>query len=196
MKSFRTQRDFREWLGRHHDSESELMMRLFKVHARERGIGYREALDEALCFGWIDGVRRALDEDSYTQRFTPRKARSNWSTVNVKRYRELLAEGLVHPAGAAAFSRWDGKKPSYSFESAPMTMASEFLKQLRANKRAWAFWEALPPGYKRLMTHRVMSARRQATRESRFAELLDYARRGERIPLIKPKPKHGAHGAH
>lgn len=192
MKSFKTRQDFRKWLRQHHDSESELMMRLFKVHARHRGIGYREALDEALCFGWIDGVRRGLDADSFTQRFTPRKARSKWSTVNVQRFRELLAAGQVHAAGAAAFARWDGKKPAYSFESAPMTMAPEFLKQLSANKRARAFWEALPPGYKRLMTHRVMSAKRKETRESRFAVLLDHATRGERIPLIAPtaKPKH------
>ena len=114
MKAFRTQADFRKWLQRHHASEKELMMRLFKVHARHRGIGYREALDEALCWGWIDGVRRAHDEDSFVQRFTPRKARSNWSTVNVKRYRELAASGQVAPPGQAAFDAWDGKPAPYS----------------------------------------------------------------------------------
>ena len=180
MKAFRTQADFRKWLQRHHGSEKELMMRLFKVHARHRGIGYREALDEALCWGWIDGVRRAHDEDSFLQRFTPRKARSNWSTVNVKRYRELEAAGQVAPPGKAAFDAWDGKPAPYSFINAPMTLAPDFLRQLRAHKKAWAFWEALPPGYRRLTTYRVMSPKREETRAKRFADLLRNAKRGVR----------------
>lgn len=186
MKSFKTQGDFRAWLERRHASAGELMMRLFKVHARSRGIGYREALDEALCFGWIDGVRRSHDADSFTQRFTPRKQKSNWSAVNVKRYRELLAAGLVHPAGAAAFGRWDGQKAPYSFESAPAALAPGFVAKLRAKKRAWSFWEAQPPGYRRLTTHWVMSAKREETRQSRFRTLLEHCGRGERIPLLTP----------
>jgi uncharacterized protein YdeI (YjbR/CyaY-like superfamily) len=187
MKAFKTQADFRRWLEMHHDSESELMMRLFKVHARHRGIGYREALDESLCWGWIDGVRRAHDEDSFVQRFTPRKAKSVWSAVNVKRYRELDAAGQVAGPGRAAFERWDGKAAPYSFESTPKTLAPPFLRQLRADKKVWAFWEALPPGYKRLMAHMVMSAKRDETRAKRFSEMLGYFKRGERLPLIKPK---------
>lgn len=186
MKAFRTQANFRKWLERHHASERELVLRLFKVHARHRGIGYREALDEALCWGWIDGVRRAHDEDSFLQRFTPRKARSNWSTVNVKRFRELDTEGLVAAPGRAAFDAWDGKKPPYSFERPQQTLAPELELQLRTHRRAWAFWEELPPGYKRLMTHWIMSAKRDDTRASRFRKLLAHARRGQRIPLIKP----------
>jgi len=186
MKSFRTQADFRRWLKRHHDSERELMMRLFKVHARQRGIGYREALDEALCWGWIDGVRRAHDTDSFAQRFTPRKTKSNWSAVNIKRYRELDAAGQVASPGRAAFARWDGQAAPYSFESAPKTLAPPFLAKLRAHKRAASFWEALPPGYRRVITHWVMSAKREETRTSRFKQLFDHARRGERIPLITP----------
>ena len=113
-KSFRTREDFRAWLERHHASESELMLRLFKVHASRRGMGYREALDEALCYGWIDGVRRSLDEDSFTQRFTPRKAKSNWSSVNLKRVKELIAEGRMHPAGLQAFEARDATAMSFS----------------------------------------------------------------------------------
>jgi uncharacterized protein YdeI (YjbR/CyaY-like superfamily) len=199
MKAFKTQADFRRWLGKHHDSETELMMRLFKVHARNRGIGYREALDEALCWGWIDGVKRSHDEDSFLQRFTPRKKKSNWSAVNVKRYHELDAAKLVAPPGRAAFERWDGKLAPYSFLTAQMTLAPVFEKQLRAHKRAWSFWEALPPGYKRLMVYRVMSAKREETRVARFANLIEHAKRGERLPLIKPpttsKPKRGSRGA-
>src|SRR4051812_24346336 len=104
-RSFKTQASFRQWLEKNHAKVNELELRLFKVHARQRGIGYREALDEALCFGWIDGVRRSLDDDSFTQRYTPRKAKSNWSAVNIKRVRELEADGRMHPAGRAAFER-------------------------------------------------------------------------------------------
>ncbi|HET9454806.1 MAG TPA: YdeI/OmpD-associated family protein [Gemmatimonadaceae bacterium] len=191
MKSFRTRGDFRAWLERHHDSKTELMMRLFKVHARHRGIGYREALDEALCFGWIDGVRRALDDDSFTQRFTPRKTKSNWSAVNVKRYRELESSGVVHAAGAAAFSRWDGKKAPYSFESAPRALAPELMQRFRAKTKAWAFWERQPSGYRRVMTHWVMSAKREDTRERRFAALLKESAAGRRVDFLTPPTRKG-----
>lgn len=186
MKSFKTQGDFRAWLERHHDSEMELMMRLFKVHARHRGIGYREALDEALCFGWIDGVRRALDEDSFTQRFTPRKTKSNWSAVNVKRYRELESAGQVHAAGAAAFARWDGKKARYSFESAPRALSPELARRFREKKRAWAFWEQQPAGYRRVMTHWVMSAKREETRAKRLVALMNESAAGRRVDFLNP----------
>ena len=102
-RSFRTQAAFRAWLQKNHASETELPLRLFKVHAKSRGIGYKEALDEALCFGWIDGVRHALDEDSFTVRFTPRKPKSKWSQVNIKRVGELESAGLMHASGLAAF---------------------------------------------------------------------------------------------
>ena len=191
MKSFKTQDDFRAWLERHHGAETELMMRLFKVHARHRGIGYREALDEALCFGWIDGVRRSLDDDSFTQRFTPRKAKSNWSAVNVKRYRELESAGRIHASGAAAFARWDGKKAPYSFESAPRALAPDFTRRFRAKKRAWAFWDQQPAGYRRVMTHWVMSAKREETREKRFAALLRESAAGRRVDFLNPPTRQG-----
>lgn len=186
-KSFKTQADFRAWLEKHHASESELMMRLFKVHAREKGIGYKEALDEALCFGWIDGVRKSLDADSFVQRFTPRKAKSNWSAVNVKRAKELAAEGRMHAAGLAAFTARDkGATAPDSFEQRPQTLAPVFEKQLRANQRAWAFWMSCPPYYKRLMAFRVMSAKREDTRQRRFDTLLRYCAKGERLPMLTP----------
>lgn len=186
-RTFRTQADFRAWLEKNHASERELDMRLFKVHARARGIGYREALDEALCFGWIDGVRRSLDDDSFTQRFTPRKARSNWSSVNIKRVQELIAEGRMHSAGLAAFNARDAKTSApYSYERRPKAFDPAFEKRLRANKKAWAYWETCPPYYKRLMIFRVMSAKRDETRERRFATFLGYMAKGERLPLLTP----------
>ena len=161
-------------------------MRLFKVHARHRGIGYREALDEALCFGWIDGVIRSLDEDSFIQRFTPRRTKSIWSAVNVKRYRELEAAGQVHASGAAAFARWDGKKAPYSFESAPRALSPELARRFRTKKRAWAFWEEQPPGYRRVMTHWVMSAKREETREKRLVALMTESAARRRVDFLDP----------
>ena len=162
-------------------------MRLYKVHAREKGIGYREALDEALCFGWIDGVRKSLDADSFLQRFTPRKARSNWSAVNIKRATELAAEGRMHAAGLAAFEARDKDATApYSFEQRPRTLAPVFDKQLRANRKAWAFWQSCPPYYKRLMAFWVMSAKREETRQRRFDTLRRYCAKGERVPILTP----------
>jgi uncharacterized protein YdeI (YjbR/CyaY-like superfamily) len=162
-----------------------LIVRLFKVHAKHRGIGYREALDEALCFGWIDGVRRRLDKDSFLQRFTPRRRGSQWSQVNGKRFGELKAAGHVHPAGQAAFAAWDGARAPYSFEErAPVALEPAFLKQIRVHKRAWAFYQAQPPGYKRLTTFWIMSAKREATRQARFARFLELLKRGRRLPML------------
>src|SRR3954468_15639715 len=106
-KSFKTQADFRQWLEENHSSKEELIIRLFRVHAKDRGIGYREMLDEALCFGWIDGIKRSYDSDSFTHRLTPRKKKSNWSAVNIKRVKELIADGKMHPAGLAAYEARD-----------------------------------------------------------------------------------------
>jgi uncharacterized protein YdeI (YjbR/CyaY-like superfamily) len=187
QKSFRTEADFRAWLEKHHASEKELMMRLFKVHARAKGIGYKEALDEALCFDWIDGVRRSLDANSFTQRFTPRRAKSNWSSVNIKRVGELAAEGRMHAAGLAAFkAREKHAKAPYSFEQGPQQLDPAFEKRLRADKRAWSFWESCPPYYKRVVSFYIMSAKRKATRQRRFDTVLRYLAKGERIPLLTP----------
>ncbi len=182
--SFKTPAAFRRWLSRHHASENELMMRLFKVHAKNRGIGYREALDEALCFGWIDGVVRRYDDYSFLQRFSPRRPRSRWSQVNVKRFAELKAAGRVAPPGQAAFDAWNGDAAGYSFESRPQELAPAFVKALRADRKVWAFYQALPPGYRRTMIFWIMSAKREATRAARFAKLKAHLEQGRRVPLI------------
>jgi uncharacterized protein YdeI (YjbR/CyaY-like superfamily) len=182
--SFKTAEAFRAWLRRHHASETELMMRLFKVHAMHRGIGYRDALEEALCFGWIDGIVRRFDEDSFLQRFSPRRKGSRWSQVNVRRFAELKAAGRVEPPGQAAFDAWNGRDAGYSFESAPQELEPAFVKALRADRKVWAFYQALPQGYRRTMTFWIMSGKREATRASRFARLLAHLKQGRRVPLI------------
>jgi uncharacterized protein YdeI (YjbR/CyaY-like superfamily) len=182
--AFRAQKDFAAWLRTNHASTTELCIRLFKVHAKHRGIGYREALDESLCWGWIDGVRHAFDADSFTVRFTPRKPKSIWSAVNIKRFKELLAAKRVRPPGLAAFKRWSRKKAPYSFENRPKKLSPTYLKQLRANPVAWAFFRAQAPWYQRIIAHFVMSAKRQETRDSRAAAVLKWHARGKRIPEL------------
>jgi uncharacterized protein YdeI (YjbR/CyaY-like superfamily) len=187
-KSFRTPEAFRSWLEQHGARRTELIMRLFKTHASRRGIGYRAALDAALCYGWIDGVRKALDEDSFTQRFTPRRARSNWSAVNIKRARELIAEGLMRPQGLRAFEARDATATApYSFENRDVQLAPEFEARLRADKSMWANWLALPPYQRRLGTFWVMSAKREETRERRFETIYDAVRAGRPIGVLQPK---------
>lgn len=184
-KAFKTQRDFRAWLARNHAKERELVLRLYKVHAKHKGIGYREALDEALCWGWIDGVVRRLDDDSFQQRYTPRTARSNWSAVNIKRMKQLIAEGKAAKSGIEAFERrGKTKASSYSPENRNIKLSPGFVKRMKEDPKAWAFFDALPPGYKRLMVYRVMDAKLEKTRERRFQQLFDYMQREQRMPLM------------
>jgi uncharacterized protein YdeI (YjbR/CyaY-like superfamily) len=184
-RSFRDVAAFRAWLAKHHDRESELILRLFKVHASHRGIGYREALDEALCWGWIDGVRRALDADSFTQRFTPRRARSVWSNVNVKRVRELEAEGRMAPPGLAAFRARDAARTGiYAFEQRPDALPPELERVFRAKPRAWRWYAAQAPWYRRATIHWVSSAKREATRRRRLATLIEHSANGRPIPPL------------
>ena len=182
-KAFRTIVRFHAWLARNHGSVKELTIRLFKVHAKHKGIGYREALDESLCWGWIDGVRHAYDADSFTQRFTPRKPKSYWSKVNIKRFRELDAEGRIAPPGRAAFKPGNTHPAKYSYE-ADLALSPAIEKAFRADKVAWAYFSARPPGYQRICRRMIMSAVREETRVRRLAMVMDYSRKGKPIPIL------------
>jgi uncharacterized protein YdeI (YjbR/CyaY-like superfamily) len=161
LRTFASRQKFRDWLQKNHDSIPELLVRCHKVHAADKGLTYREALDEALCFGWIDGVRRSVDEHSFSTRFTPRRPKSKWSTINIKRATELLTGGQMHPAGKTAFAARGGATTRrYSYESRPTKLDAGSLKKLRANKRAWSFFQAQPPWYQRTSTFWVMEAKR------------------------------------
>src|SRR5580765_3208304 len=160
---------FRAWLAKHHASEKELVVQVFKTSAAHRGLGHREALDEALCFGWIDGVRRSHDADSFTVRFSPRKPRSKWSLVNIRRVGELEAAGRMRKPGLAAFRARDENDPRrYSFESKPVALDPALEKRLRANGRAWRYFQEQAPWYRRTSSFWVMSAKREETRERRL----------------------------
>jgi uncharacterized protein YdeI (YjbR/CyaY-like superfamily) len=186
---FRSAAEFRRWLEQHHAGTRELWIGFHNARSTRRGITYGEALDEALCYGWIDGVRKSVDATRYVQRFTPRKTGSRWSAVNVRHATRLIAEGRMHPAGRAAFDRRTGNRAGYSFEEAPRRLASAFQKEFRAAPGAWEFFRSQPPFYRRVTTFWVMSAKKPETRARRFAALLRHSARGERIPPLAASPK-------
>lgn len=182
-RTFRYQAAFRAWLEANHERVPELLVRCFKVEHRARGLTYREALDEALCFGWIDGVRHALDDVSFVTRFTPRKPDSRWSRVNTARARELEAAGRMHPAGSAAFGR--RQRSLYSFEVPAAELNPSFAARLRAHEEAWRFFSQQPPWYRRTSAHWVMSAKREETRAKRFEILLECSAARQAVPPLR-----------
>ena len=178
---------FREWLERHHATANELLLGFYKVKASKKGITYHEALDEALAFGWIDGVRRGLDEERYTIRFTPRTSRSIWSKVNIKRIGELNAAGRMHDAGLAAFAKRDQARSGiYSYErETQLELDPVFTKALKADRVAYKFFESQPPGYRKIVAHWVGSAKKAETRERRLATLIECCREGRKSPPLE-----------
>lgn len=174
--------DLHRWLEENHATATELVIRFFNQASGRGGITYPEALDEALCFGWIDGIRRRVDERSYTIRFTPRKPGSIWSLVNVRHFQRLSKVNRIRPAGQVAFDRRDPKKTGiYSFENRPQEFPRAMEKTFRAHRRAWTFWEKQPPGYRRIMIWWVLSAKQDATRNRRLATLIAKSAAGERM---------------
>lgn len=170
---FSTPTEWRSWLESNHDSITEIWLGLRKKHVTT-GISYKEALDEALCFGWIDGLTHSVDADGYTIRFTPRKAKSTWSAVNLKRIDELIAEGRLHESGRRAFEERDPAKAGlYSFEQDEVAFPEEFAAQFQANAPAWAWFQARTASYRHRATWWVISAKRPETRERRLATLIE-----------------------
>jgi uncharacterized protein YdeI (YjbR/CyaY-like superfamily) len=165
---------WREWLAEHHARESEVLVGLYKKASGRGGMSWSEAVDEALCFGWIDGVRRRVDESSHSIRFTPRKPRSTWSAVNIDKAERLIAEGRMQPAGLRAYrARSEENSRVYAFEQGDVELPPQALARLRADPRAWSYWCARPAGYRRLAAWWVISAKRSETRERRLATLIE-----------------------
>ena len=178
---------FRAWLEEHHATAKELLLGFHKVGARTQGIAYGEAVDEALCFGWIDAVRKRVDDERYTIRFTPRKPRSTWSLVNVEKMKALLKEGRVHPAGKRAFeARTPERTGIYSFEQRKQVAFDAALERaFRAQAKAWAWYVAQAPSYQYTARFWVMSAKQQATRERRLQTLIACSAGGLRVPPLR-----------
>jgi uncharacterized protein YdeI (YjbR/CyaY-like superfamily) len=176
---------FRAWLRRHGRREASLVVRFLKVGVPGRGLTYSQALDEALCWGWIDGVRRRHDAKSYTIRFTPRQARSTWSRVNVAHVERLIREGRMAKPGLAAYrAREEARTGLYSFERREMVLPPAYRRAFRADPLAWHWFEAQAPWYRRTCAYWVMSAKREETRQRRFATLVACSGRGVRVPPL------------
>ena len=179
---FRDAAEFRRWLTAHHATERELLVGFYKKASGTPGISYKEAVDEALCFGWIDGIKKRVDERRYTHRFTPRRAGSTWSLINATRVKALIALKRMAKPGREAFDRRDPKKTGiYSFENRPGVFDAPLARAFKRQAAAWTFFRAQPPGYQRLMTYWVMSAKQQETRERRLAALVKSSAEGKRI---------------
>ena len=182
LKYFKAQTEFREWLEANHARRSELWIGFYKRDTGKGGLTYAEALDEALCFGWIDGVRKRVDALSFTQRFTPRKPRSNWSRININHVARLKKAGRMTPAGLKVFeAREPARTGVYSFENAPRKLGAADERQFKADEAAWQFFQLQPPGYQRLAIWYVVSARKPETRAKRLARLISDSRAGRRL---------------
>ena len=189
---FKTPSDLRQWFEKHHDKEQELLAGFYKKDSGKASITWPESVDEALCFGWIDGIRRSIDEISYTIRFTPRRARSVWSAVNIKRVGELTKQARMKPAGLEAFAaRKENRSGIYSYEQRTAELPDTYCRLLKKNKAAWKFFEDQPPSYRKAANWWVLSARREETRLKRLDKLIDYSARQQTIPqfTIVKKPK-------
>jgi len=179
---FKSPADFRQWLAANHTRVSELWVGFYKKDSGKGGLTYPEALDEALCFGWIDGVRKRVDDLSFTQRFTPRKPRSNWSRININHVARLKKAGRMMPAGLKAFNAREAARSGvYSFENAPRKLAPEDEKQFKADKVGWQFFQKQPCGYQRLAIWYVVSAKKLETRARRLTRLIADSRAGKRL---------------
>jgi uncharacterized protein YdeI (YjbR/CyaY-like superfamily) len=175
---FKTPNEFRKWLEKHHETEKELLVGFYKVGTKKPSMTWSEAVDQALCFGWIDGVRRSIDDESYCNRFTPRKPTSNWSAINIKKVEELTKAGLMTPAGQKAFElRKEEKSGVYSHE----ILDPAYEKQFKSNKKAWEFFNNQAPSYKKVMLHWIMSAKQEKTRLSRLEKAIRESELGKRV---------------
>jgi uncharacterized protein YdeI (YjbR/CyaY-like superfamily) len=178
---------FRRWLARHHASAGEIVLALAKKGSGLTSLTYRQALDEALCYGWIDGIVRRIDEGTFAVRFTPRRPRSYWSDVNLERYAELEAEGRIAPPGRARYEARDANvQARYSFEHRPTRLSPALARRFRADAKAWTFFSAQPPRYRRIVIFWVMDAKRDETRERRLAMLMADSAAGRRLNLLAP----------
>jgi uncharacterized protein YdeI (YjbR/CyaY-like superfamily) len=179
---FRTPTDFRKWLEEHHATSRELLVGFHKVGSGKPSLTWPESVDEALCFGWIDGIRKRVDDHSYTIRFTPRKPTSTWSSINIKRAHALVSQGLMQPSGVKAFqARKANKSGTYSYEQRSARLDQHYETRLKENPVAWEFFYSQPPGYRKTLIWYVVSAKREQTRIKRLERLIEASAQGMRI---------------
>jgi uncharacterized protein YdeI (YjbR/CyaY-like superfamily) len=188
--------EFRAWLQANHETAAEKWVGFHRRATGRPSMTWPESVDEALCFGWIDGLRKGLDAERYTIRFTPRRRTSNWSAVNLRRVPELVALGRMQPAGLRAHEERDRRKDAiYSYENRPRDLAPEYQAELAANPEASAWFDAQPAGFRRTATYWIMSAKQEATQRRRLAQLIGDAAAGRRpTALIPPGGGRGKRG--
>jgi len=190
IKYFKTQDDFRKWLVKNRNKSDEIYVGFFKVHTKKKSITYSQALDEALCFGWIDGIRKSIDDERYHIRFTPRRKESKWSNVNIRRTKELIKAGKMKPAGLKEFeNRKKYKSVKNFYEEKIEKLSNEYEKKFTENKDAYEFFQNQAPYYKRIVIHWIMSAKKEETRQRRLNVLIDDCQKKRRIDLLNPKVK-------
>ena len=175
---FKSAAAFRKWLQQNHTTEKEIFAGYYKVSTGKSSMTWSESVDQALCFGWIDGIRKSIDDESYCIRFTPRKATSVWSLINLKKVDELMKQGLMQPAGLEIFNkRKEHRTGIYAYENLPTALSKVFEKKFRANKKAWAYFQSCPPSYHKVIIKWVMSAKQETTRISRLMETCEAGNR-------------------
>lgn len=187
---FPSEQAFRQWLAQNHATQTVLLLGIYKKASGKPTVTYKQAVDQALCFGWIDGVGGTIDEQRYTVRFTQRKPRSIWSQVNIRRVAELSEAGLMHPYGLEVFNARDlSKQNLYANEQQQIELSAAYAAQFRANSQAWENFQAQPPGYRRNAIWWVISAKQEATRLKRLATLIEDSAAGRKIKSLTPRSK-------
>lgn len=182
LSFFATQAAFREWLEKHHKKETELLVGFYKVNSDKPSMTWSQSVDQALCFGWIDGVRKSIDTESYSIRFTPRRSNSIWSAINIKKVEELQKTGLMTPQGQKAFDlRTENKSRIYSHEKEPAILDPNYESQFKINTLAWDFFNAQAPSYKKVMIHWIMTAKQEKTRVSRLEKTIQVSEEQKRM---------------
>jgi uncharacterized protein YdeI (YjbR/CyaY-like superfamily) len=185
LKFFKSSIEFRKWLEKNHAEAPELWVGFYKIDSNIKSITYQEAVDQALCFGWIDGIKKKVDQISYTHRFTPRKSKSNWSSTNIKRIGELSRLGFMHPSGIKVFNRCDKKKiKQNSYERKTLTLDKSFIQMFKTHVNAWSFFQFQSPSYQKLATFWVMSAKKEETSLRRFNILIEDAKNGRKLAAV------------
>lgn len=179
---FPTQEKFRAWLEKHHEKETELLVGFYKVKSKKPTMSWSESVDQALCFGWIDGVRKSIDEESYTIRFTPRKKSSIWSAINIKKIEALTKAGLMKEAGIKAFElKSEERSKIYSHENETYLLDPELEKRFKANKIAWEYFSSQAPSYRKVVIHVIMTAKQEKTRISRLEKAIKFSAEQKRM---------------
>lgn len=185
-KFFSNRSLFRKWLEKNHNTKKELIVGFYKVDSGRKSITWPEAVDEAICFGWIDSIRRKHDDESYTNRFTPRNPKSNWSLVNINKVKQLKKLGLMRPAGLEAFNKFKkDTKHHYSYEAETTELDKSYINTFRKNEKAWSWFSSMPPSYRKICARWVMTAKQEQTRVKRLGELISDSEKGVKIKPMR-----------